>query len=102
MTEVQMARDVVAKGPLKWLPRWGRGVPQIRAEALEPAAAKGSAQAHSGNPLCEEASEPFVPEEEEPAAEWRNGQTQGDHLMFAKAKRQSRVSRCSVSDDEEW
>jgi hypothetical protein len=82
---------------------------QTHAEALEPAAVKGLTEALAADkPLFEEASEPFVPEEEEPAAEWRNGQTQGDHLMFAKAKRQSRASqcsvasRCSVSDDEEW
>ena len=31
----------------------------------------------------------FVPEEEERSAEWRDGATQGDHLMMAKAKRQS-------------
>ena len=30
----------------------------------------------------------FVPEEEERSAEWRDGATQGDHLMMAKAKRQ--------------
>ena len=30
----------------------------------------------------------FVPEEEETGAEWRDGATQGDHLMMAKAKRQ--------------
>ena len=28
----------------------------------------------------------FVPEEEEGSAEWREGQTQGDHLMMAKSK----------------
>ena len=33
--------------------------------------------------------EEFVPEEEETSAEWRDGATQGDHLMMAKAKRQS-------------
>jgi hypothetical protein len=79
-------------------------MPQTCAEALEPAAVKGSAEAQADvdKPLYEEVSEPFVPEEEEPAAEWRNGQTQGDHLMYAKAKRQSQASRCSVTDDEEW
>ena len=30
-----------------------------------------------------------MPEEEETSAEWRDGATQGDHLMMAKAKRQS-------------
>ena len=41
----------------------------------------------SSTPPAED--EPFVPEEEEPSAEWRSGATQGDHLMMAKAKRQS-------------
>jgi len=42
------------------------------------------------NPAASPPGSPeFVAEVEEEAAEWRDGQTQGDHLMFAKARRQS-------------
>ena len=52
----------------------------IAAAAAEPAAAPAAAEPPA-------ISEP--PEVEDASAEWRDGATQGDHLMAAKAKRQS-------------
>jgi len=46
----------------------------------------------------EEAEEEFQAEEESVSAEWRLGKTQGDHLLLAKARRQS-VNSCSEGSE---
>jgi hypothetical protein len=62
----------------------------LRREVGEPAAAERPAAAGSQLTVAIGGAEPeddaFVPEEEEQGAEWREGVTQGDHLMMAKSK----------------
>jgi len=49
------------------------------------------ARVSGGRGALPESPEPpaYEPEVEDPDAEWRDGATQGDHLMFAKVRRQS-------------
>ena len=93
----------------KWLPRWGRSTAAPPSSRTANAAVVHAPDVHAVGGECHapahvaaQEEEAFVPEDEEPAAEWRNGQTQGDHLMFAKANRQSRASNASRISDDDW
>jgi len=103
-----MATVLLPVAKARWLPRWGRAPasPSALVATAEVRKVASPAMRIPGqmSPKVErEEDEPFVPEEEEPAAEWRNGQTQGDHLMLAKANRQSRISQAVSSEgDDEW
>ena len=82
-----MAEDAAAAEP----PEVASGeVDGVDGAAAAIAAAEPAAEPPAGAPAAAEPpaiSEP--PEEEDASAEWRDGATQGDHLMAAKAKRQS-------------
>jgi hypothetical protein len=80
-----------------------------REEAGEQPLREGSGSANGGDDQSqgaqEEDEEPeegdeFVPEEEEEGAEWRDGATQGDHLMRARLRMRRRRDGSAVSSAE--
>ena len=89
MSTLTASETLSAPMPVAKLPRWSRTTAPTTSRTANAAMVQGVGGCADAEEAAEEA---FVPEEEEPAAEWRHGQTQGDHLMRAKAKRQSLVN----------